>query len=284
MLRFLLKAFKLSAIGTAGGALLCLLGLAGCQSKFIYFPRPYPPSLVKGWAKQPGHQVLDYQTRDGPQQAYLLSTSPKPEHLWIVCGGNGTVALDWEDWIRDHGPKNDAWLLIDMPGYGACAGSPSPWSIRRSLKAVVPAAMESLHWSLPADQGRLRFFGHSLGSAVCLMAAKEYDIRQGVLLSPFTSTMDMTREVIGLPLGFILWHRYDNVARLREIESAGGGRVVIVHGTDDEVIPVRMGRELAAAAPGAVRVIEVPGGRHNDLTEIAPQVVEKALESVDGDH
>ncbi|MFD0894519.1 alpha/beta hydrolase [Luteolibacter ambystomatis] len=270
---------KLSVIGTFGGIVLCLLCLSGCQSKFIYFPRPYPANEVDRWSKRPSHQVVDYSTSDGPQKAYLLKWSQNPEHLWIVCGGNGTVALDWSDWISSHGSRKDAWLLIDMPGYGANAGAPGPWSIRRSLKAVVPAAMDSLHWSLPADRGRLRFFGHSLGSAVCLMAAKEYDIRQGVLMSPFTSTMDMTKELIGVPLGFILWHRYDNLARLREIEKAGSGRVVIVHGVDDEIIPVRMARELAAAAPNTTRVVEVRGGHHNDLPEVAPEAIENALKS-----
>lgn len=278
-MRFLLKALKLSTLGVFGGVVVSLLALSGCQSKFIYFPRPYAANEVDRWAKRPTHQVIDYHTSDGPQKAYLLKWSPNPEHLWIVCGGNGTVALDWSDWISEHGSRADAWLLMDMPGYGANTGSPSPWSIRRSLKAVVPTAMESLHWSLPADRGKLRFFGHSLGSAVCLMAAKEYDIRQGVLMSPFTSTMDMTKEVIGVPIGFILWHRYDNVSRLREIEAAGSGRVVIVHGSDDEIIPVRMARELAAAVPTTVRAVEVRGGHHNDLSETAPEIVEEALKS-----
>jgi len=277
MLRFILKAMKLSAIGVSVSMVLGLLCLSGCQSSFIYFPRAYQANEVERWTKQSEHKVLDYRTSDGPQKAYLLQWTPKPEHLWIVCGGNGTVALDWSDWISEHGSRQDAWLLLDMPGYGANAGSPSPWSIRRSLKAVVPAATDSLHWSLPADQGRLRFFGHSLGSAVCLMAAKEYDIRRGVLMSPFTSTMDMTREVIGVPLGFLLWHRYDNLARLREIEAAGSGRVVVLHGTADEVIPTRMSRDLAAVAPQTVRLVEIPGGRHNDLPEIAPKAIEEAL-------
>ncbi|BCU78802.1 alpha/beta hydrolase [Luteolibacter sp. LG18] len=275
MRRFLLKLLKLISCGV----LLLLLGLTGCQSSFIYFPRPYPPTRVSHWSKESGNKILDYQTSDGPQQAYLIQRTPRPQHLWIVCGGNGTVALDWSDWLREHGPRDDAWLLVDMPGYGACAGSPSPRSIRRSLRAVVPTAMNSLGWSLPADQGKLRFFGHSLGNAVCLMAAKEYGIRRGVLMSPFTSTMDMTRVVTGVPLGFLLWHRYDNLARLREIEAAGSGKVVILHGAEDEVIPVSMGRTLATAAPNTAQFVEIPGGHHNDLSELAPETLEKALET-----
>jgi pimeloyl-ACP methyl ester carboxylesterase len=249
--------------------------LTSYQSKLIYFPRPYEPADVSKWEHEPGGKVIDYQTSDGKQRAYLLSRSENPERLWIVCGGNGTLALDWSDWLRDHGPSRDAWLLVDIPGYGACEGTPSPWAIRRSLKAVVPAATAVLHWSESDAKERLRFFGHSLGGGVCLMAAKEFDIRKGVILAPFTSTMDMTREVLGVPVGFMLWHRFDNEARLKEISARGNGHVFILHGINDEIIPIGMSRTLAGEFPSLVRLTEIPGGRHNTLQEIAiPQIAD----------
>ncbi|HEY1123380.1 MAG TPA: alpha/beta hydrolase [Haloferula sp.] len=251
--------------------------LTSCQSKLIYFPRPYGPTDVSDWDQEPGTTVVNYSTTEGKQQAYLLSPTPKPERLWLVVGGNGTLALDWSDWLRQHGPQQDAWLLIDIPGYGACEGKPRPATIRRNLKAVVPAAMDSLHWSLPADQPKLRFFGHSLGSAVCLMAADEYDIRRGVLLTPFTSSMRMTKAMLGVDLGFLVWHRFDNRARLKELEKRGA-EVFILHGDDDEAIPVTMSRDLAKEFSGIVRYTEIPGGRHNTLQDIAPGAIRAAMD------
>ncbi|MFM9996545.1 MAG: alpha/beta hydrolase [Phycisphaerales bacterium] len=40
--------------------------------------------------------------------------------------------------------------------------------------------------------------------------------------------------------------------------------LLVLHGTDDEVCPIEDGRAIAAAAP-AGRIVEVAGGRHNDL-------------------
>lgn len=252
--------------------------LASCQSKLIYFPRPYDAGEVTKWDAEPGTRVIDYQTAQGKQQAYLLSKTDKPERLWLVCGGNGTLALEWSDWLREFGPEKDAWLIMDMPGYGACAGEPSPGTIRNSLKAVVPSGMQSLGWSLPADQGRLRFFGHSLGAAVCLEGAKEFDIRKGVVLAPFTSTMEMTKAMFRVNLGFIVWHRFDNLARLKEMEKKGGASVYVFHGTNDESIPVDMSRKLAKEVPSVVHFTEVPRGRHNTLQEIVPAEIHAALE------
>jgi pimeloyl-ACP methyl ester carboxylesterase len=104
--------------------------------------------------------------------------------------------------------------------------------------------------------------------SLALIAATEFDIRQGVLLSPFTSTMEMSEVVTGLPLGLLVTHRFDNGARLDEIMARGPANIVILHGTDDEVIPVEMSRKLVRGREKSVRLIEIPGAYHNDI--VAP--------------
>jgi len=239
--------------------------IAGCQSKLIYFPRSYQAGMVRNWENLTQGRQIDFTTSQGSQRAFLQGNLKSPRNLWIVCGGNATRALDWAQWLASHAPPDDAWLLVDFPGYGDCEGKPSPGRIRESLRTVVPLAAESVGLSSSPEPSRLRFFGHSLGGAACLMAASEFDIRQGVLLSPFTSTMEMSRRVIGVPLGFLVTHRFDNEARLDEIIAQGPARIVILHGTDDEVIPVDMSRTLAKGRESTVRLIEIQGASHNDI-------------------
>jgi pimeloyl-ACP methyl ester carboxylesterase len=275
-LRFLARLLAVAAL-----LALVPLGLfTSCQSKLIYFPRPYPDEVPAQWAAETKGKAIDYTTSQGAQRAWLLGNRKSPEHLWIVCGGNGTLALEWSPWLRAHAPGDDAWLLVDFPGYGDCKGSPSPGRIRESFNQVLPAATGELGWSLPADSNKLRFFGHSLGAAAVLIAASDHHIQQGVLLAPFTSTMDMAREVVGLPVGFLVWHRFDNRARLADLTARGPAKVIILHGTHDEVIPVAMGRELAAGQPGTATLREIRGGRHNDVQERAQPELTRALEEV----
>lgn len=257
-----------------------LLLLAGCQSQFIYFPRPYADGITADWQKQTGGRPIDFTTSQGKQRAFLQGNLKSPRNLWIVCGGNGTVALDWSEWLNENAPKEDAWLLVDFPGYGDCEGAPNPKRIHESLKTVVPLAARAIGWSNPPAPARLRFFGHSLGSATCLIAAPEFGIQRGVLVSPFTSTMDMSRVATGLPLGFLVWHRYDNSARLAEISARAPGKVIILHGTDDEAIPVWMSRELAAEHPELVTLKEIPGGRHNTIPETHGSILSEALREI----
>lgn len=254
------------------------LGLiAGCQSKLIYFPRPYASGTAERWQRECPGKTIDYTSSQGRQRAFLQGRLESPRNLWVVCGGNGTVALDWSDWLKSNGPDQDAWLLVDFPGYGDSEGSPSPGRIRENLATAVPLAWKELGFSGNPDPQRLRYFGHSLGSAATLIAASDFQIRRGLLISPFTSTMDMCREVTGLPLGFLVWHRFDNSARLAELAKLGEGKVTILHGSDDEVIPIEMGRKLASQHSSIVRLIEIPGGRHNTIQEQHADIVSRAL-------
>lgn len=249
--------------------------LSACQSRFIYFPNPYPDQQIADFLGA-GGQRIDYPTAAGRQTAWLLlpGGGTVPERVWIVTAGNGSVALDFALLPLQAGLTKDAFLFFDYPGYGACAGKPHPDSIRESLRAAGPLIAERCQ--LPAG-GLARHgivWGHSLGAAAALIAAEEYGIRQAVLLSPFTSTMDMTREAFGVPLGFLLTHRYNNEARLSGL-LAKGGKAWIVHGTEDEIIPVAMGRQLAALGRSAVHFQEISGARHNTLMKDAlPEIVQ----------
>ena len=254
--------------------------IAGCQSRILYYPRPYAAGVTEAWQQRTAGKTIDFTTSQGRQRAFLQGNLKDPRNLWIVCGGNGTVALDWADWIASNAPVEDAWLLVDFPGYGDSEGEPSPERIRESLRAALPAAAESLGLSAVPAPSRLRFFGHSLGAAAVLIAASEFDIRQGLLLSPFTSTMEMSRAVTGIPLGFLVTHRFDNSARLDEIISRGPANILILHGTDDEVIPVGMSRKLARGRENSVSLTEIQGARHNDIPENHSAVLARALRSL----
>jgi pimeloyl-ACP methyl ester carboxylesterase len=251
--------------------------IVACQSKLLYMPRAYPPEAVGNWQKNSHGKPVDFTTSQGKQRAFLQGNLDSPRNLWVVCGGNATLVLEWSSWLARHAPPEDAWLLVDFPGYGASEGSPNPRRIHETFQTVIPIAAESVGLTSDPDPSRLRFFGHSLGAAACLIAASEFDIRNGVLLSPFTSTMDMSRLVVGVPLGFLVTHRFDNAARLDEIIVRGPADITILHGTRDEVIPFEMGRSLAEGRGDHVRLIPIESGRHNDISQMHSEVLAKAL-------
>src|SRR5690606_36969133 len=160
----------------------------------------------------------------------------EPERVWIACAGNGARALDLRMEVEILF-REDAVIYLDYPGYGKCEGSARPSRILESIRAVWPLAAQELGLSAEQMRERGRFFGHSLGAAVALMAGNELKLNRGVLIAPFTSTMDMAQVTLKLPLGFLVWHRFDNVKALKGVCSLPGANVHIIHGDEDEVIP-----------------------------------------------
>jgi hypothetical protein len=263
------RAARCVLLAAGGFALL----LTGCQSRLIYFPSPYHGSEIESFGKRGGLR-LDYTTGEGRQSAWLIPPRDgKPvDRFWIVCGGNAARALDYEMLCRDLPFAGDAFLLFDYPGYGACEGSSHPSRIRESLRTVIPLAAEKLNLATGELSARGCVLGQSLGAAAALMAVEEFKLRRAVLCSPFTSTMDMTRVMFRVPLGFLVRHRFDNRAGLAALQKYGG-RAWLLHGTDDTIIPAEMSRTLAREFPATVTLTEVSGADHNDLLDSAmPQI------------
>jgi fermentation-respiration switch protein FrsA (DUF1100 family) len=70
----------------------------------------------------------------------------------------------------------------------------------------------------------------------------------------------------------LIGYRFDDFAprnRIRDVDAP----VLIVHGADDDVVPIGSLHELAAAKPDAETLI-VPDARHSDLTPFEPKVGE----------
>lgn len=269
---------RIILVSVVAMTLLPLLLLISRQAKLIYFPRPYGGTTVADWQNTTHGRMVDFTTSEGRQRAFLQGNLTSPRNLWIVCAGNGSVALDWSDWLAAQAPREDAYLLVDFPGYGDCEGSPTPERIRENVVSALPATARSLGWPEQAYPQRLRFLGHSLGAAACLAGAVPLDIQRGVLIAPFTSTMAMSRVMTGLPLGSLVWHRFDNAARLGELATRGPGKIIILHGSEDEAIPVEMSRELAASRKDLVLLREIPGGRHNTIPLTHAAEVANAME------
>jgi pimeloyl-ACP methyl ester carboxylesterase len=105
--------------------------------------------------------------------------------------------------------------------------------------------------------------------------AGERDVQRLALVSPFDSLVNVAKEHYAwLPVGLLMLDRYDSAARAPRVRAP----VLIVIAGDDEVIPVRRSRALAAVFPAAqVTVTVVPGATHNSL-DAFPQYLETLAE------
>jgi pimeloyl-ACP methyl ester carboxylesterase len=244
--------------------------LAGCQGRLIYPGPRYPEGLAD--RLPPGIEALRYQTGQGSQISFYMppASGGVPRRLWLMCNGNGSCALGWPELVAQVADGETGYLLFEYPGYGACEGSCTPGRILAASEAAVEALRLRLGLAQAEMDARLGVFGHSLGAAAALQYAAWHPVRRIVLAAPFTSMVEMGHRVLCWPFGHLVWHRFDNEARLSEVAARDPRpRLDILHGDADRVIPAAMSERLAAPWGGwAVRRV-VAGAGHDDVVHAA---------------
>lgn len=236
------------------------------QGRMIYGRRAYTADELP-----PGHAytTLHFQTPQGPQLAYFLRARNRApvsrNSLWIFFGGNETLALDWFNFARELPDPSASFLFVEYPGFGSNPGSTSPQGIRENIRGAMGALQD--HLRMTGDGiATVHVMGHSLGAASALMFAMEYRTHRLLLLAPFTTMLEMARLRVGVPLCYLLSHRFDNVTAMQKIVSEDMfTQCTIIHGDADEVIPVEMARRLAAPYPARIEYREIPAGTHASI-------------------
>jgi fermentation-respiration switch protein FrsA (DUF1100 family) len=110
--------------------------------------------------------------------------------------------------------------------------------------------------SLGVPPSRLVLYGRSVGSGPATDLAARVPVGGLVLESAFVSAFRVMTKVALLP-----FDRFLNLRHIRQVRAP----VLVIHGTDDEVIPVSHGRRLYEAAAGPKQALWIEGAHHNDV-------------------
>jgi pimeloyl-ACP methyl ester carboxylesterase len=259
LIRAVIRALVVIGLGFLG--LIALIYFK--QHSMVYHPRPYDPSYAQ--VLPVNAEEISYTLPFGKQTAFYIpprNNGRLPARLWIAFCGNGSLALDWITILAGYPSGEDAFLLLDYPGYGTCQGYASIASMRASTDAALNTLAKRLGLSGEEMESRLCTVGHSLGSAVAIDFAARHRIQRVVAISAFTTLREEAASIIGGPLSHLLIESYDNRSGIGEIrERNPEAKIAIFHGTEDEVIPVRMGRELAGEFP-FIDFFAVEGANH----------------------
>jgi pimeloyl-ACP methyl ester carboxylesterase len=253
----LLLAFVVAAVG-----IVALVYFS--QHSMLYHPRPYDVRYAN--YLPPDGVELQFRTSADKQVAFYLPRglgTRLPKRIWVAFCGNGSLALDWTGLIGRDRQAGDAFLLLDYPGYGKSEGYATIASTQGTAESALEALAKHLGTTKEKLEPLLSVLGHSWGTAVALDFATRHSVQRIVLVAVFTNLREEAALVVGSALSHLLSENYDNRKCLDELSRRSPPpRVEIFHGTNDDIIPVRMSRELAASFPAFVRFHPVPGGDH----------------------
>jgi fermentation-respiration switch protein FrsA (DUF1100 family) len=225
------------------------------QRRLIYYPDPIYTT--------PADEDLD-----GVEEIRLATPDGETLIVWHAPAEAGRPTI-----LYFHGNAGDlasraprlqrfaaGGLGVFMPayrGYSGSTGSPT----EAALVADAQLAYEHLRKSgIPA--GRIIVYGESLGTGVATQLAASREIGALVLDSPYTSIPDVGRWLYPfLPVETLTIDRFESKRYIGQVKAP----ILILHGTNDNTIPIELGRNLFQLAPEPKEMAELKGAGHSDI-------------------
>lgn len=237
----LIAACKRLLIFAVAITLLSMLGCSSIERRLLFFPSHHADNNGLTPWNQNGN-VIGFSRN---------VTAPK--NIWLLIHGNAGQAADREYALDSFSP-DDSVFILEYPGYGKRAGTPS----MESFNAAAKDAYLLLRQTFPKTP--VCVAGESIGSGpACFLATLDPPPEKIVLVTPFRKLSEVAREHFpNFLVKLLLKQNWDNAAALERYQ----GPVHIFAAANDNIIPDRHARALADAVANS-RFISIKGG-HND--------------------
>jgi len=177
--------------------------------------------------------------------------------LWLlVCHGNaGNISIPLrQDWSRAVVATGVGVVAFDYRGFGASEDGPLDEELLYGDARAVYDWMVQQR-GIPAS--RIVIYGHSLGSGVATHLAAQVEAAGLVLEGAFTSVPDVgASRYPWMPIRTLATERFASIERIDSIAMPK----LLLHATDDRVIPFTFGEALFAAAPAPKEFVRLTGG------------------------
>lgn len=237
-----------------------LVLFATFQRRMIYFPTRAAQSALLAEAARIG--VEPWREDGGGLIGWVVRARSQPARCRVlVFHGNAGLALHRTYYADGFGSAMDADVyLLEYPGYGARAGSPSE-------AALLDAGERALRQLAREAPSPVILVGESIGSGVAAgVAARAPELVAGIVfITPMSSLADVAAyHYPFLPVRLFLADRYPVVEWLRSYR----GPIAVTLAEDDEVIPKQIGQRVHDTYAGLKRLWIKPGSHNTMLAEM----------------
>jgi fermentation-respiration switch protein FrsA (DUF1100 family) len=232
------------------------------QRKLMYFPETVRTLPAAAGFAQAEETMLD--TADG-ERVIAWHVPPRANGpVVLYFHGNGGALRYRVERFRALVADGAGLLALSYRGYGGSSGAPTEAGLLADAEATYAFAAARY----PPEH--IVLWGESLGSAVAIALATRHKVSRLVLEAPFTSAADIGAAVYWfLPVRLLMKDQFRSDLRIAQVTAP----VLILHGTDDAVVPISYGERLFALANEPKRMVRIPGGGHVDLDAFGAQAM-----------
>jgi fermentation-respiration switch protein FrsA (DUF1100 family) len=237
--------------------LIATILLVSCERWIVYHPGHYPEGNWSPSSSLVSKEDVSFVADDGVRLHgwYFSSNEPNATLLWFHGNaGNITHRLKNIEMLK---PLNLNIFIFDYRGFGKSEGEPNEKGIYLDSQAAYDWLVK-VKKIIPAD---IILFGRSLGGVCAIEVASKNPAAGIILESVFPSASKMARKMFPiLPLSWAIKSRFDAIGKVPNLQLPK----LFLHGTEDEVVPYRLGRELFSAAAEPKIFHDIQGAGHNN--------------------
>jgi pimeloyl-ACP methyl ester carboxylesterase len=185
----------------------------------------------------------------------------------LFCHGNGGNIGNRVSYLPIFRDLGLSTLLFDYRGYGKSDGKPT----EEGTYADVEAAWQYLIQERKIPPKKIIVYGESLGGAIASYIAQKTSNQDPknaagglILASTFTSISDRAAEIYPfLPIRLLSRFNYNSSDRLPNIKIP----VLIIHSTDDEIIPFHHGERNFQVANEPKKLVKLRGDHNSGFLD-----------------
>lgn len=227
--------------------------LLSAQRNLIF----YPEKLAQNYQYQfkTSFKELNFIPENDVQINTLWFKKETPKGVIFYFHGNAGSLSSWGHIGDMLSVYNYDVLIWDYRGYGKSTGEVTEENIFSDSEFIYKELSKIY------SEDRIILYGRSIGSGPASFLASKFKPKALILETPFYNLIELAKIHLPLVPSFLLQFKFENNLYIKNYQ----GPIFIIHGTDDEIIPIAQSEKLFKNLTTVKSFIRVEGGHHNDL-------------------
>ncbi len=213
---------------------------------------------------EPSADLLTLTTANQVKITAIYLDNPNAKYTLLYSHGNAEDLGDNRFLLEEWRQMGFSVFAYDYPGYGTSEGTPS----EQGTYQAIDAAYYYLTQQLKIKSDRIIIYGRSVGGGPSVDLASRQPAAGLILESTFTSIFRVKTIIPLYP-----FDRFNNIEKIKSVRCP----VLMIHGTQDQMIPFAHGQQLFAAASPPKLSFWVAGANHNNVVGVAGDRYEQKL-------
>jgi len=227
-----------------------LLIFAYYFSDIVIFPAP------EAQYKDSDYDIIKLKTVDGETLSAVYLTNPDATFTILYNHGNGEDIGMFYFRLQEFAAQGFNVFAYDYRGYGTSTGQPTEQGVYQDAQTAYDYLINTLH--TPPE--KMIAYGFSLGGGVATELASQNTVGALILESTFVTIFRVRTHVSIVP-----FDKFRNIDKIKNVNCP----VLVIHGTDDRILPFWHGQALWEQAQIPKLSLWVEKADHGDSSWVA---------------